>query len=157
LYQCTKLLAHWRAACKSANPASGYCGLYLAVRNKLSTKALSSLTRGREYWRTFFSLQSPHDALDVTAACRALMERIHQDCRYESASADTHTPVLQALEQRKGVCQDFAHIRKLPSRWRQKTSSRLCWVEEVVACSQFFGHRLFRSISSRGTKNPAQR
>jgi hypothetical protein len=41
----------------------------LAVRNKLSTKALSSLTRGREYWRTFFSLQSPHDALDVTAAC----------------------------------------------------------------------------------------
>lgn len=129
-------------------------------------------------WRTFFSLQSPHDALDVTAdsvlttapplalpdsdpwprvraalqyhahqqhqpaaefiypspyiprhdalaayarkafpakrpllqACRALMERIHQDCRYESASTDIHTPVLQALEQRKGVCQDFAHI-----------------------------------------------
>ena len=104
-----------------------------------------------------FSLQSPHDALDVTAACRALMERIHQDCRYESASTDIHTPVLQALEQRKGVCQDFAHIRKLPSRWRRKTSSGLCWAEEVVAWSQFFGPRLFRSISSHGTKNPAQR
>ena len=104
------------------------------------------------YARKAFPAKRP-----LLQACRALMERIHQDCRYESASADIHTPVLQALEQRKGVCQDFAHIRKLPSRWRRKTSSRLCWVEEVAAWSQFFGPRLFRSISSRGTKNPAQR
>ena len=128
--------------------------------------------------RTFFSLQSPHSALDVTAdsvvtteapaplpdsppwtevrealeyhdnavyqpaaeflfpspyiprdeqladyarsafapkrpflqACRELMSQIHDDFTYETASTDIHTPVLDALEQRKGVCQDFAHI-----------------------------------------------
>ncbi len=129
-------------------------------------------------WRTFFSLQSPHGALDVTAdsvittqapaplpdsepwtqvreallyhahatyqpaaellfpspyiprdeqladyarsafppkrpflhACHELMTRIHDDFTYETASTDIHTPVLDALAQRKGVCQDFAHI-----------------------------------------------
>ena len=129
-------------------------------------------------WRTFFALQSPHDALDVTAdsvvettapeplpdsdpwpavrerlqyhagapyapaseyvfpspyiarheqladyarpvfgpqqpfldACQALMARIHEDFTYETASTDVHTPVLEALAQRKGVCQVFAHI-----------------------------------------------
>jgi transglutaminase-like putative cysteine protease len=130
-------------------------------------------------WRTFFSLQSPHEALDVTAdsvvittapvqalpdseawmllrealqyhahepyqpaaeflypspyvprdesladygrkafspkrpfldACEDLMARIHEDFAYETASTDIHTPVLEALKQRKGVCQDFAHI-----------------------------------------------
>ncbi|WP_101046920.1 transglutaminase family protein [Macromonas nakdongensis] len=129
-------------------------------------------------WRTFFALQSPHDALDVTAdsvvltlapgelpdsppwpgvrdrlqyhaqapyepaseyvfpspyiprhealadyarpvfgpqrpfldACQDLMARIHEDFTYETASTDVHTPVLEALAQRKGVCQDFAHL-----------------------------------------------
>jgi transglutaminase-like putative cysteine protease len=43
-------------------------------------------------------------------AARALMERIHQGLRYETASTEVNTPPLQALEQGKGVCQDFAHI-----------------------------------------------
>lgn len=43
-------------------------------------------------------------------AARVLMERIHTELRYESASTEVNTPALQALAQRKGVCQDFAHI-----------------------------------------------
>jgi transglutaminase-like putative cysteine protease len=43
-------------------------------------------------------------------AARALMEHIHQELRYETASTEVNTPPLQALEQGKGVCQDFAHI-----------------------------------------------
>ncbi|MFM6985477.1 MAG: transglutaminase N-terminal domain-containing protein [Hydrogenophaga sp.] len=43
-------------------------------------------------------------------ATRALMERIHTELRYATASTEVNTPALQALEQRKGVCQDFAHI-----------------------------------------------
>ena len=43
-------------------------------------------------------------------AARALMERIHHGLRYEAASTEVNTPPLQALEQGKGVCQDFAHI-----------------------------------------------
>jgi transglutaminase-like putative cysteine protease len=39
-----------------------------------------------------------------------LMHRIHQDFIYESQSTEVNTPALQALAQRKGVCQDFAHI-----------------------------------------------
>lgn len=43
-------------------------------------------------------------------AARDLMERIHGDFIYESQSTEVSTPARQALAQRKGVCQDFAHI-----------------------------------------------
>ena len=41
---------------------------------------------------------------------RELMHRIHRELRYESASTEIHTPAREALAQRRGVCQDFAHI-----------------------------------------------
>lgn len=43
-------------------------------------------------------------------AARDLMQRIHRHMTYESLSTEVNTPALQALVQRKGVCQDFAHI-----------------------------------------------
>ena len=46
----------------------------------------------------------------VLAAARALMTHIHTELTYESASTEVNTPALKALEQGKGVCQDFAHI-----------------------------------------------
>lgn len=39
-----------------------------------------------------------------------LMERIHTEMKYTSGSTAINTPVLDALAQRKGVCQDFAHL-----------------------------------------------
>ena len=39
-----------------------------------------------------------------------LMERLHADFRYESLSTDVDTPLQRVLEQRRGVCQDFAHL-----------------------------------------------
>ncbi len=39
-----------------------------------------------------------------------LMNRMYADFTYESQSTEVNTPALQALAQRKGVCQDFAHI-----------------------------------------------
>lgn len=39
-----------------------------------------------------------------------LMHRIHHDFTYESQSTEVNTPAVDALAQRKGVCQDFAHI-----------------------------------------------
>ncbi len=45
----------------------------------------------------------------LAGACD-LMQRIHADFRYETASTEVNTPPLEALAQRKGVCQDFAHI-----------------------------------------------
>jgi transglutaminase-like putative cysteine protease len=43
-------------------------------------------------------------------AASELMERIHHDFEYETEATDVSTPALAALELRKGVCQDFAHI-----------------------------------------------
>jgi transglutaminase-like putative cysteine protease len=46
----------------------------------------------------------------LIAAAGDLMKRIHNDFTYESDSTDIQTPAVEALAQRKGVCQDFAHI-----------------------------------------------
>lgn len=43
-------------------------------------------------------------------ACIELTRRIHTEFRYESQSTQINTPALQALAQRRGVCQDFSHI-----------------------------------------------
>ncbi|MDI1245298.1 MAG: transglutaminase family protein [Rhodoferax sp.] len=46
----------------------------------------------------------------LLAAAIDLMHRIYSDFTYESQSTQVNTPALEALAQRKGVCQDFAHI-----------------------------------------------
>ncbi len=48
--------------------------------------------------------------VSALAGARDLMRRIHTDFTYETASTEVNTPPLEALAQRKGVCQDFAHI-----------------------------------------------
>ncbi|MDP3652107.1 MAG: transglutaminase family protein [Rhodoferax sp.] len=53
------------------------------------------------------SFGAGHPVLEVALH---LMQRIHADFVYESQSTQINTPALQALAQRKGVCQDFAHI-----------------------------------------------
>lgn len=39
-----------------------------------------------------------------------LTERIYEDFAYDADSTEINTPAVEALAQRKGVCQDFAHI-----------------------------------------------
>jgi transglutaminase-like putative cysteine protease len=39
-----------------------------------------------------------------------LMRRIHLDFAYDKESTDVSTPLAQVFEQRRGVCQDFAHV-----------------------------------------------
>jgi transglutaminase-like putative cysteine protease len=53
------------------------------------------------------SFTSGANVLDVATD---LMGRIHTDFTYDSNSTHINTPALQALQQRRGVCQDFAHI-----------------------------------------------
>ena len=43
-------------------------------------------------------------------AAHELMSRIHSAMIYDGESTDVDTPALVALQQGKGVCQDFAHI-----------------------------------------------
>ena len=49
-------------------------------------------------------------ARPLLAACVELTGRIHSEFSYESQSTQINTPALQALAQRRGVCQDFSHI-----------------------------------------------
>lgn len=46
----------------------------------------------------------------LVQAAQELTARMHRDFRYESASTDINTPALEALQAKRGVCQDFAHI-----------------------------------------------
>ncbi|MEY3473666.1 MAG: hypothetical protein RL087_124, partial [Pseudomonadota bacterium] len=39
-----------------------------------------------------------------------LMQRVHQDFAYAARSTDVDTPLAAAFAQRRGVCQDFAHL-----------------------------------------------
>ncbi|OYT88812.1 MAG: transglutaminase [Burkholderiales bacterium PBB3] len=57
------------------------------------------------YARASFEADKP-----LVACARDLMRRIHREFTYESQSTQINTPALEALAQRKGVCQDFAHI-----------------------------------------------
>ena len=66
---------------------------------------LPSLATLRHYARASFPPGRP-----VAEAAIALMSRIHADFAYAPASTDVSTPVIDAFERRKGVCQDFAHI-----------------------------------------------
>jgi transglutaminase-like putative cysteine protease len=46
----------------------------------------------------------------IAAGAIDFMHRIHRDFRYDSDSTDISTPVLESFRQRRGVCQDFAHV-----------------------------------------------
>jgi transglutaminase-like putative cysteine protease len=46
----------------------------------------------------------------LAEAAVALMHRLHAEFSYESESTDIDTPLAQAFAQRRGVCQDFAHL-----------------------------------------------
>lgn len=46
----------------------------------------------------------------LLAAVLELNDRVHSDFRYEPASTDVSTPLAQVMRERRGVCQDFAHV-----------------------------------------------
>jgi transglutaminase-like putative cysteine protease len=60
----------------------------------------------------FADFASPSFApgMPLLEAAADLMTRIHQNMVYDGESTDVNTPALAALQQGKGVCQDFAHI-----------------------------------------------
>ena len=46
----------------------------------------------------------------VAEAVLALTRRIHDEFRYAPGTTDVATPLAEAFEARRGVCQDFAHV-----------------------------------------------
>lgn len=46
----------------------------------------------------------------LTEACHDLMLRIYQEFTFDNEATDVSTPVASVLKQKRGVCQDFAHL-----------------------------------------------
>ena len=57
-----------------------------------------------------YALPSFAPSASLLGCAQHLMQRIYTDFSYETDSTEVSTPTLQALHQRSGVCQDFAHI-----------------------------------------------
>lgn len=57
-----------------------------------------------------YALPSFAPGTALLPAVQDLMRRIYHEFAYAPQSTEVDTPVLKALQQRQGVCQDFAHI-----------------------------------------------
>ena len=91
------------------------------VRERLSYRAKAPFEPASEYLYTSpfvplhaelrdYGSQSLQDDRPLAEAAIELMQRIHRDFEYAPASTDISTPILDVFDQRKGVCQDFAHL-----------------------------------------------
>jgi transglutaminase-like putative cysteine protease len=61
-----------------------------------------------ETWR--HAVDATQDQTDAWQATLAIMRHVHGALKYEPNSTLVHTHARQALQQRAGVCQDFAHV-----------------------------------------------
>lgn len=57
-----------------------------------------------------------NDGMNVLEAGRVLMRAIYERFRYDPDATATDTPPIAAFRQRRGVCQDFAHIMIVAAR-----------------------------------------
>jgi transglutaminase-like putative cysteine protease len=59
---------------------------------------------------TRYARDSFRQGRGIYDGCRELMRRIRADFAYEPEATEISTPLAQAFLERRGVCQDFAHI-----------------------------------------------
>lgn len=66
---------------------------------------------GEEIKKFAASIESEITALDNNLdKCRAIMQRLYESMSYEKGSTEIETTAEEAFSNRKGVCQDYAHI-----------------------------------------------
>lgn len=103
------------------DPAAAAPTSWETVRNAvLATPTLDGLlpARMREPTRLVplspgaraYAAASLRPGRDWLEALRALMQAIHRDFEFEPGTTTVSTQVDDVLEQRRGVCQDFAHL-----------------------------------------------
>ena len=76
-----------------------------AVEYTLPSPYVPRLAQLHDYGVDTFTPARP-----LAEAALELMHRIHDDFTYQSQSTQVDTPLLTVLQQRRGVCQDFAHL-----------------------------------------------
>jgi transglutaminase-like putative cysteine protease len=96
-----------------------------------------------EVWR--LALDTTAGVTDTWQAALALMNFIHSQLKYESYSTHVHTHARDVLKNRRGVCQDFAHVMislcrtlKIPALYvsgylaTEAASATHAWVEVLI-------------------------
>jgi transglutaminase-like putative cysteine protease len=96
-----------------------------------------------EVWR--LALDITDGVTDTWQAALALMNFIHDQLKYESNSTNVHTHARDVLKERRGVCQDFAHVMislcrtlKIPALYvsgylaTEAASATHAWVEVLI-------------------------
>jgi transglutaminase-like putative cysteine protease len=96
-----------------------------------------------EAWR--LALDATHGIGDAWLAALALMKYVNGLLKYESNSTHVHTHMSEVLKDRRGVCQDFAHLMlglcrslKIPARYvsgylaTESASATHAWVEVFI-------------------------
>ncbi len=96
-----------------------------------------------EVWR--LALDVTHDVTDTWQAALALMKFVNGTLKYESFSTNVHTHARDVLRDKRGVCQDFAHVMlslcralKIPALYvsgylaTEIASATHAWVEVLI-------------------------
>lgn len=92
-----------------------------AVRAALAYGARSVRLEGARYLFESPYVRAKHEFAAWAAPCfppgrpllagaQALMQRIHREFEFDAGATTVATPVLQVLADKRGVCQDFAHL-----------------------------------------------
>jgi transglutaminase-like putative cysteine protease len=96
-----------------------------------------------EAWK--LAVDATHGFDDAWLAALALMKFVHGFLKYESNSTHVHTHMAEVMKDKRGVCQDFAHLLiglcralKIPARYisgylaTEIASATHAWVEVFV-------------------------
>jgi len=96
-----------------------------------------------EVWR--LAVDAAAGQLDAWQAALALMNFVHDFLKYEPHSTHVHTHMRDVISQRRGVCQDYAHLMiglcrslKIPARYvsgylaTENASASHAWVEVYI-------------------------
>jgi transglutaminase-like putative cysteine protease len=96
-----------------------------------------------EVWR--LAIDATVGATDTWQAALALMQTIHTQLKYESNSTTVHTHASDVLRDKRGVCQDFAHVTialcralKIPALYvsgylaTETASATHAWMEVLI-------------------------
>lgn len=96
-----------------------------------------------EVWR--LALDVTDGLADTWQTAQALMKFVHSTLKYESFSTNVHTHARDVLRDKRGVCQDFAHVMislcrvlKIPALYvsgylaTENASATHAWVEVLI-------------------------
>ena len=103
-----------------------------------------------EVWR--LALDATAGLTDTWQAALALLRFVHASFKYESRSTTVHTHMRDVLQERRGVCQDFAHVLiglcrslKIPALYvsgylaTEVASATHAWVEVLLPGTGWVG------------------